>query len=49
MALFRAQHDFTECVTTAVDTVLHVAEPDIELLVITYVLCHMYTTVSGES
>ena len=34
MALFEAQHEYTECVTTAVDTVLHVAEPEINSLAI---------------
>ena len=34
MALFGAQHEYTECVTTAVDTVLHVAEPEINSLAV---------------
>ena len=34
MALFGAQHEYTECVTTAVDTVLHAAEPEINTLAI---------------
>lgn len=29
MTLFRTQHDHTECVTTAVNTILQVAEPEI--------------------
>jgi hypothetical protein len=33
MTLFRDQHEYTECVTTAVDTVLHVAEPEINSLI----------------
>jgi hypothetical protein len=35
MTLFRSQHDYTECVTAAVDTVLHVAESDINSLAMT--------------
>jgi hypothetical protein len=35
MKLFEVQHEYTECVTTAVDTVLHVAEPEINSLVVT--------------
>ena len=33
MNLFRTQHDVTECVTTAVNTILQVAEPEITSLV----------------
>ena len=35
MKLFEVQHEYTECVTTAVDTVLHVAEPEINSLAVT--------------
>lgn len=35
MTLFRAQHDHAECVSTAIDTVLHVAEPEINDLMVT--------------
>lgn len=34
MTLFRTQHDHTECVTTAVNTILQVAEPEISGLLI---------------
>jgi hypothetical protein len=41
MALFEAQHEYTECVTTAVDTVLHVAEPEINSLAIARYLSYL--------
>lgn len=35
MKTFRAQHDHTECVTTAVDNILRVVEPELRQMLIT--------------